>query len=88
MISDNGVRFIPSEFDEFLKNRRVKHIEAPLNHPQSSTVERFNRLLKEGLKAGIIEGGLLYYSGLNMLANYHSQNQSTTGHSYAKLMFG
>ena len=37
-----------SEFEEFLQKHRVKHIKTALYHQQSSSVERFNRALKEG----------------------------------------
>ncbi|RWS20061.1 integrase core domain protein-like protein [Leptotrombidium deliense] len=47
LISDRGVQFTSSKFDEFLKEYGVKHVKTTAYHPQSNgCVERQNKTLK------------------------------------------
>ena len=69
LISDNGVQFVSSEFEECLHKYGVKHIKTALYHPQNNPIERFNRVLKESLKAGMSEGGSFHNTVLNVIAN-------------------
>ena len=55
IITDNGLQFTSHEFSKFLSDNGNKHIRTANYHPQSNTVERFNRVLSEGLRIARIE---------------------------------
>jgi len=88
LVSDNGPQFISDELQQFLSAHGVRHSKAALYNPQANgEVERFNRVLKEGLKAALADGKTFQQGVRQTLASYRSTPQSTTGVSPAKLMY-
>ena len=57
-------------------------------HPQPNPVERFNRLLNEGIKAGLANNVLFKDAVYHILANYRSTIHCTLGVSPASFIFG
>jgi len=88
LVSDNGPQFISDELQQFLSAHGVRHSKTALYNPQANgEVERFNRVLKEGLKAALADGKTFQQGVRQTLASYRSLPQSTTGVSPAKLMY-
>ncbi|XP_062517623.1 uncharacterized protein K02A2.6-like [Corticium candelabrum] len=51
LVSDNGLQFIASEMNHFLKQLGIQHVKASPWYPQSKgMVERLHRVLQERLK--------------------------------------
>ena len=89
IISDNGKQFTSREFEDFLSGLGIKHCKTALYHPQSNgAVERFNRVLKEGLRGGKSSNQPIEVTLRSILASYLSIPHSTTGVSPAELMIG
>ena len=89
IITDNGRQFVSREFEEFLSQLGIAHCKTALYHPQANgAVERFNRVLKEGIRAGKSEGKSFDTILRSTLANYRSTVHSTTGTSPAELISG
>jgi len=89
ILSDNGRQFISSEFETFLSEHRIKHSKTAVYHPQSNgAVERFNRVLKEGLRTAKSDGIPFDKSVRNLLASYRSTPHSLTGKSPSELFIG
>lgn len=85
--TDNGPQFLSSEFTTFLANNGVTHIRTSIYHPQANGgVERFNRSLKNGLRAHMAEGYSLKAALSQTLLHYRATIHSTTGVSPAALM--
>ena len=88
IISDNGRQFVSAEFQQFLSNLGIKHCCTALYNPQSNgAVERFNRVLKDGIKAGMADGCSFAQAIQQTLASYRSTPHTTTGVSPAKLLY-
>ena len=88
IISDNGRQFVSAEFQQFLSNLGIKHRCTALYNPQANgAVERFNRVLKDGIKAGMADGCSFAQSIKQTLASYRSTPHATTGVSPAKLLY-
>ena len=89
IITDNGRQFISREFEDFLSSLAIKHCRTALYHPQSNgAVERFNRVLKEGLRTAKATGRSFEQSLRSVLLTYRSTPQATTGVSPAELLIG
>ena len=87
LITDNGVQFVSAEFQAFLRQHGIRHYRSSLYSPQSNAaVERFNRVLKKGIKAGLAEGVPFFDSMRRVLATYRFTPHSTTGVSPSSLM--
>jgi len=88
VISDNGRQFVSAEFDQFLSNLGIKHRYTALYNPQANgAIERFNRVLKDGIKAGMADGCSFAEAIKQTLASYRSTPQATTGVSPAKVLY-
>ena len=87
VVSDNGVQFTSSEFADFLATHGIRHSRTALYAPQSnSEAERFNRVLKEGIRVSLAEGRSFSTGVRQTVATYRMTNHSTTGVSSADLM--
>jgi hypothetical protein len=87
IITDNGAQFVSFEFEEFLKSLGIRHSRCALYAPQSNAaVERFNRCIKDGVKAALLEGKPFMTGVRQVLASYRMTPQSTTGVTPASLM--
>ena len=54
IVTDNGVQFVSTEFEDFLKSLGIKHTRCALYAPQANCVERFNRVMKQGLQTALV----------------------------------
>ena len=88
IISDNGPQFVSTQFELNLSKLNIKHYRSALYTPAANgAVERFNRVLKDGIKAAMSDGSTFASAIRQTLANYRSLPQSTTSTSPADLMF-
>ena len=77
------------DFEQFLNQLNIKHSKTALYHPQANgAVERFNRVVIEGLRANRVEGQTFEDSLRSIIANYRTTVQATTGRTPAELMIG
>ena len=89
LVSDNGPQFTSTEFREFLRSNRVKHIQTAPYHPASNgAVERLVQTFKQAMKAGEQDGFTLQHQLQNFLITYCSTPHATTGQSLASLFLG
>jgi hypothetical protein len=73
IVSDNGVQFVSAEFQTFLRSLNIKHSRSALYAPQTNgAVERFNRVLKEGLRTSLAEGRPFLTGLRQILATYRT----------------
>ena len=87
LVTDNGVQFTSVEFQTFLKQHGIRHCRTSLYAPQANgCVERFNRVLKEGIKANMAEGRSFMTSVRQTLATYRVTPHSTTNVTPASLL--
>lgn len=87
VVTDNGVQFTSAEFADFLKLHGIRHSRTALYAPQSNAeAERFNRVLKEGIRAAMVEGKSFSTGIRQTLAAYRHSTHATTGVSPASLM--
>ena len=87
IVSDNATAFTSSEFSDFLKKNRIRHILTPPYHPASNgLVERSVQTLEEGLKR--LKEGSLNTRLMRFLFKYRIMAQSSIGVSPAELLFG
>ena len=87
VVTDNGPQFISSEFTSFLASLGIQHSRSALYSPQTnSEVERFNRVMKEGLKTGLADGRNFVTAMRHTLASYRATPHCTTGVTPASIM--
>jgi hypothetical protein len=87
VVTDNGPQFISNEFTSFLVSLGIRHSRSALYSPQSNAeVERFNRVMKEGLKTGLADGRNFVTAVRHTLASYRATPHCTTGVTPASLM--
>jgi hypothetical protein len=86
IVTDNGVQFTSVEFQTFLKQHGIRHCRTSLYAPQANAaVERWNRVLKEGIKA-MADGRSFMTAIRQTLATYRMTPHSTTSVTPASLM--
>ena len=86
IVTDNGSQFTSVEFTDFLTKLAIKHTKVSLYSPQSNAaVERFNRVMKDGLRAGLAEGHPFMTAVRHTLAAYRTTPHATTGVTPASL---
>lgn len=89
IITDNGSNFTSREFRKFLRDYGIRHkLCAYYNLQANSVTERFNRVIKEGLKTHLLEGKSFDESIKLILQNYRATKHSLTNKSPAELMIG
>lgn len=87
VITDNGPQFISHEFGLFLDSLGIKHLKTAYYHPQTNGgVERFNQVLKQGLRSHLIEGQSFSDAIRSILVSYRATPHALTRVSPAKLM--
>jgi hypothetical protein len=86
--TDNGVQFTSTEFADFVQSHGIRHTRSALYNPEANAeVERFNRVIKDGLKAAIAAGHTFQAGLRQLLAAYRSTPHATTGVSPASVLF-
>ncbi|XP_064469649.1 uncharacterized protein K02A2.6-like [Ornithodoros turicata] len=89
IVSDNGSQFKSSEFENFLKERGIKHLCSSLYYPQGNgLVERFNRTFKQYVQLASLERRPLRTAVTEYLGVFRTIPHSTTGQFPAKLLHG
>ena len=88
VISDNGPQFRSAKFAAFLKAHDIQHNHTALYNPPANPVERFNRVLKEGLAVACTQSEPFLPAVKKILANYQSLPHVSTGVSLAQLFYG
>jgi hypothetical protein len=87
MVSDSGVQFTSAEFTSSLTKHGISHSRTALYSPQANAaVERANRVIKEGLKAGLSEGKKFKTALRQVVAAYRMTAHARTEVSPASLM--
>ena len=87
--TDNGPQFTSHEFSEFLKLHGIEHRRSARYAPESQGgVERFNRVIKEGLKTHLAEGKTFDQAIQSILRNYRATKHALTNMTPAELMIG
>ena len=77
-MSDNGIVFTSTEFQEFVKRNNIRHIRTAPYHPSSNgQVERLVQTFKESMKKSSSES--LETRVTRFLFNYRITPHSTTG---------
>lgn len=89
IVTDNGRQFVSDTFESYLAERDITHLRTTPYHPQANgLVERFNRVLKEGVQA-FTSDGLSWSEGLRrLLANYRGTAHGDDNKSPAARLFG
>ncbi|XP_054759514.2 uncharacterized protein K02A2.6-like [Lytechinus pictus] len=89
VVTDNGVQFVSSEFEDFLKKLGISHSKASLYYPRSNgEVERWNRVLKQTLQIATMQGKPWKEAVLELLMAYRATPHQTTGTTPAELLHG
>jgi hypothetical protein len=89
IISDNGVQFTSTEFNDFLDERGIRHGYASLYYPQSNgAVERFNGVLKNAIQNAININKPWKATVYEYLAVYRATPHATTGVAPCVLLHG
>ena len=87
IVTDNGPQFVSAEFGAFLSSLGIRHSRSALYSPQANAeVERFNRVMKDGLKTGLADGKDFQTAIRQTLATYRTTPHSMTGVTPASLM--
>jgi hypothetical protein len=87
IVTDNGVQFTSAEFADFVNRHGIVHNRTALYNPQANAeVERFNRSLKEGIRAAMLEGKSFSTGIRQTLAAYRMMPHSSTGVAPSSLM--
>ena len=87
--TDNGLQFTSEEFTQYLKANGIEHCLITRYNPQSNGgVERFNRVIKESIKASLADGQTFDQAIHTLLRSYCSTPHSLTGKTPAELMIG
>ncbi len=87
--TDNGRQFISSEFEDFLQSQGIRHKTTALYCPeQNGGVERFNAVIKNGLRTHMADGKDVNEAIRQTLLAYRSSAHVTTGTSPAERMLG
>ena len=88
VISDNGPQFRFTELAAFLKAHGIQQNRTAVYNPPANPVERFNRVLQEGLAVACTQSEPFLPVAKKILANYQSLPHISTGVSPARLFYG
>jgi transposase InsO family protein len=80
IVTDNGVQFTSVEFADFLHRHGIRYCRTALYSPQANAeAERLNRVLKEGIRAAMVEGKSFSTGIRQTLAAYRMTAHAMTG---------
>ena len=89
IVTDNGVQFVSSEFENFLKELGISHCKASLYYPRANgEVERWNRVLKQTLQIATNQNKPWKEATLELLMAYRATPHQTTGKTPAEMLHG
>lgn len=87
--TDNGRQFVSAEFEDFLQSLGILHKTTALYCPQQNGgVERFNAVLKNGIRTHLADGKDINEAVRQTLLAYRSSPHTVSGTSPAELMLG
>ena len=92
LLSDNGSSYIATDFNNYLKTNKIKHIRGRVRHPQTQgKIERYHRSMKNVIKLDV------YYSPMELeyalkkfvhYYNYERYHESLNNTTPADMYFG
>lgn len=86
LVTDNGPSFV---FEAFLAAQEITHCHSSIYYPQSNgEVERWNRVLKDGLQTADMEGQQWMPFVTDFLLTYRATPHALTQVSPAELLHG
>ena len=90
LVSDNGPQFVGSDFENYLKDRGIKHKKSSVAYPQGNgQVEVTNRILLRGIEKRLRESKSKWPEELpNVLWAYRTSPRTSTGETPFKLAYG
>uniref|UniRef100_A0A8C4QXD9 Integrase catalytic domain-containing protein n=1 Tax=Eptatretus burgeri TaxID=7764 RepID=A0A8C4QXD9_EPTBU len=87
--TDNGPQFTSEEFTQYLKANGIEHHQTTWYNPQSTGgVERFNRVIKESIKASLADEQTFDQAIHTLLCSFRSTPHSLTRKMPTELMKG
>ena len=89
ILSDNGVQFTSAEFEHFLTRHSIEHRLTSFYNPQcNGGVERFNKVIKGGLKTQLKENKSLKEAIRNKVQQYRATPHALSNMSPTELTIG
>ncbi|KAI3777367.1 hypothetical protein L1987_47167 [Smallanthus sonchifolius] len=90
LVSDNGTQFADKKLQEWCAELGIKQIFTSVHHPQGNgQVERANRSLVEGIKAGLDQWGHSWVDELpHVLWAHHTSLKTSNGETPISLTYG
>ena len=90
LVSDNGPQFVGTDFENYLKERGIKHKKSSVAYPQGNgQVEVTNRILLRGIEKRLKESKNRWPEELpNVLWAYRTSPRTSTGETPFKLAYG
>lgn len=90
LVSDNGPQFVGSDFENYLKERGIKHKKSSVAYPMGNgQVEVTNRILLRGIEKRLQESKNKWPEELpNVLWTYKTSPRTSTGETPFKLAYG
>ncbi|UYV63208.1 K02A2.6-like, partial [Cordylochernes scorpioides] len=88
VVTDNGLQFVSTSMERFLKKCGIKHIKASPYYPESNgKIERFHRFLKKQFNTSSEEGIDWKEDLSRILMSYRTTPNRSTGKTPAFLLF-
>ncbi|UYV80918.1 hypothetical protein LAZ67_19002184 [Cordylochernes scorpioides] len=88
VVTDNGLQFVSTSMERFLKECGIKHIKASPYYPKSNgKIERFHRFLKKQFNSSSEEGKDWKEDLSRILMSYRTTPNRSTGKTPAFLLF-
>ena len=90
VVTDNGTQFIGKDFEDTLKELKIKHVKASVAYPQSNgQVEATNKIILQGLKKRLQDAQRTWVNELpNVLWEYRTSPRSTTKETPFRMTYG
>lgn len=89
LVSDNGSQFVSNEFEQYLRERGIRHLRSSVYYPRANgEVERFNRTLKHTIQLAVEGKREWIVAVTEFLMAYRATPNCTTGVSPSALLHG
>ena len=86
IVTDNGQQLVSAEFETFLSSLGIRHSRSALYNPKTrGEVERFCRVMKDGLKTGLADGKDFQTAIRQTSTTYRTTPHCVTGATPASL---
>ena len=88
LVTDNGPQWTSSDFENYMKNCKIKHTFSSPYHPATNgAAENFVKTFKDKIEKMIKDGNSLNFAINRFLGDFRNTEHSTTGKSPAQLQF-